>query len=139
MKYCEKCSSVLRDLDNFCGNCGVSVYLKPKNHNSTDNMSYNQNTSYIHKIPLENYEFNSYQIQEKNPGQPWLIASIISIFCFGGLLTVPALILSIQSMQSFAYGNIDDSFSKAKTAEKLFIISIGISILFAIIYFSYKL
>jgi len=94
---------------------------------SSSNNNYSNNTNYSQ--PQNQYSAP----QGKNPGTAWLIVSIVSFFCCGGLFAIPGLILAIMSTTSFNAGNIAEAEQKANTAKWLAIGAIILAVVVVII------
>lgn len=97
------------------------------NSYSSSNSEYSSNTNYSQ--PQNQYSAP----QGKNPGTPWLIVSIISLFCCGGLFAIPGLILAIMSTTSFNAGNVMEAEQRANTAKWLSIGAIILAVILVIV------
>jgi len=160
MKYCKNCSASLDDDAVFCTECGVSLADDnfgssnsgqsgyegfqgsiPTSTNSTytqQNQQYSGGNTYSgtnYSQPQQQQQYNGAPPNAKNPGMPWLITSLVTLFCCSSLFAIPGLILSIMSVSSFNAGNIDESVSRANTAKWLVIGAIILGVIANILVF----
>ncbi len=102
--------------------------------NETDSNSFSNNYS-----NQSNYGKAYSAPKGSNPGTPWLIAAIVSIFCCGGFFAIPGLVFAIMATTSYNEGNVAEAASRANKAKWLTIgaIVLGIiaSIAFAVLYY----
>ncbi len=112
------------------------------NNQSQDTSSFNggyQQPPVQPQQPQQNYnQYNNYNQQPagKSPGQIWMILSIISFLCCGGLLAVPSFVFALLSNQSFNRGDVADAEQKANTAKILFFVAIGVTVVIYIVAFA---
>jgi|GEM_PF-2918396 len=97
------------------------------NNNYSSNNDYSSNTGYSQ--PQTQYGAP----QGKNPGTPWLIVSIVALFCCSSIFAIPGLIFAIISTTSFNAGNIQDAEQKANTSKILSIIGIVLGVIINIV------
>ena len=158
MKFCKNCSAALEDDAVFCTECGESLaddnFTNSGNLNNNDNTegfqgsiptpssdssgnSYSSNSDYSSNASNNQSQYN--EQKGSNPGTPWLIVSIVCIFCCSGLFAIPGLILSIMSTTSFNAGDMEDATSKAKTAKWLtigaIVLGVIVNILVLVLFF----
>ena len=158
--FCTECGASLADdnfsansqsgnMDGFQGNVQTPPSNSENSYSSSNNYSNENNYSAGNNYSGGNNYYGNGQSQPQyrqpqgsNPGMPWLIVSIVAIFCCGGLFAIPGLVLSIMSTSSFNAGNLEDAKSKAKTAMWLTIgaIILGViaNIIGAVLFFSFS-
>ncbi|MBN2879759.1 MAG: CD225/dispanin family protein [Clostridia bacterium] len=157
MKYCKNCSASLDDDAVFCTECGASLaddnfdssasrqsgydgfqgsIPTPSSSNYTqENQQYSSGNNYsgTNYSQPQQQQYNGAPPNRKNPGMPWLITALVTLFCCSNLFTIPGLVLSIMSVSSFNAGNIDESMSRANTAKWLVIGGIVLGVIVNVI------